>query len=129
MLFVYFGGLLYGQTAAVAVGCVDAGSDTLLLAAMAARAWLQLLAALQGPARAMRAAFLHRSVCRVMCTGAVVQRLRVCVATVEPMLVCVTVVGRGHGVTRVQRRGHRFGQHGSQKWHGLLVAFVRAAGG
>ena len=35
--------------------------------------------------------------------------------TVALMLVCVTVVGRGHGATGVQRQDRWFGPHGPRK--------------
>ena len=36
-------------------------------------------------------------------------------ATVGPMLACVTVVGRGHRATRMQRQDRWFGPHGPRK--------------
>ena len=36
-------------------------------------------------------------------------------ATVDSMIVCVTVADRGHAVSRPQRQGHWFGPHGLRK--------------
>ena len=43
------------------------------------------------------------------------RRLQVHAATVAPMLVCVTAVGRGHVATRMQRQDRWFGPHGPRK--------------
>jgi hypothetical protein len=43
------------------------------------------------------------------------RRLQVHAATVAPMLVCVTVVGRGHGAARMQRQDRWLGPLGPRK--------------
>ena len=73
------------------------------------------LGSVQAGARRPPASVLHGCVRGLLHGSCGARRLQVHAATAAPMLVCVTVVGRGHEATGLQRQDRWFGPHGPHR--------------